>query len=103
MMTTADGRRPRFDWTISIGNVLTMLVMIAGMVAAWVDMNNRLTAVEVHNVARATADIERKVSFDEKFRDLSSNISEIRRDVRDANSAVQSLVVSLERRRDPKQ
>ena len=43
---TLAGQNIRFDWTISFGNIVHILILLCAMILAWAKMDARLTATE---------------------------------------------------------
>lgn len=71
-------RSLRFDGTINLGHVLTMIGMVGGMLWTYSTFNTRLVLLEAQTV-RQTEVIDRSIRLDEQLRSIRDRLDRLER------------------------
>jgi hypothetical protein len=74
---TSSPRRVRYDPTVNLGHILTLLAMLAAGTAAWNAMDRRLTVLEEARVVQKERDISQDISSRERMFDLQQTLNKI--------------------------
>lgn len=79
-MTTPElprGRRINFDPTINLGHVLTFLGLLALGIGMWMQMDKRVTVLEVYNITQRTTDARQDAELSDTKRIMRDDLKEI--------------------------
>lgn len=85
--TESKHKRLRLDWTISIGNLLTIAGLFFAVIAAWNVMDKRVAVLEEarstqmrRDDAQDAATIDRLRDIKEAIKDVKDGVNELRRE-----------------------
>lgn len=82
------GNGVRFDKTINLGHVLTMVVMISTVMASWSLLDKRVVVLEEARQAQRDRDTTQDVSSREKFQEVRDALIDLRRSVEKVSDKV---------------
>ncbi|MGE4338249.1 MAG: hypothetical protein AB7E55_20055 [Pigmentiphaga sp.] len=100
----AERRRQWFDPRLSMGNIITILVVAAGVMAGWFQFDNRLSALEkdvsTNKMLRESEDtrLNLRLSVMENDRaDISARVIRIEERIASQGEKVDRILVAVER------
>jgi hypothetical protein len=76
-----DRRKPRFDMTINLGHVITLIAFVISGFAFWNSVDKRILVLEVANNSQRERDINQDLSSKEKFTEVRESLRDLRRSV----------------------
>lgn len=82
------GNGVRFDKTINLGHILTMVVMISAVMASWSLLDKRVVVLEEARQAQRDRDTTQDVSSREKFQEVRDALIDLRRSVEKVSDKV---------------
>lgn len=74
-------RRITFDPTITLGHVLTAIVILSAVGGAWVTMDKRVLVLEEFRQAQDKRDVAQDLAVKDKFQELRESIVDLRHSV----------------------
>lgn len=74
---------PKFDSTVTLGNVITFLTMVVAIVAAWSAQNERISRVEMNFQSIEKTDIRQDADIRSLKSDIRDALAEIKSDIKD--------------------
>lgn len=77
-MSEGSSHRLRWDGTINLGHILTMIAMIGGMLWTYSTFDKRLVLVETQ-IVRQTEVIDRSIRADEQLRAVRERLDKLER------------------------
>lgn len=76
----------KFDWTMNMGHVMSMLIFVAGMVTGWVNLNDKVTIID-----------ERTLNLRETVTEIknnqAANRNELRQDIQNLRTDISKPII----------
>ncbi len=83
-----DDNRIKFDKTINLGHILTMLAMIAAVMASWSLMDKRVVVLEEARNAQRDRDQAQDQASRDKFQEVRDALMDVRRAIEKVSDKV---------------
>lgn len=80
-MTTNTENKIRFDKTINLGHVLTVMAFVCTAMVSWNVMDKRVLVLEEFRLAQRERDIAQDVVSKDKYQEVRDALTELRRSV----------------------
>lgn len=68
----------KFDWTFNLGHIISVLGLASIMVTGWVNLNNKVSILEVRQILMQESIAEAKVTSEKNKDFLSNEIRDLR-------------------------
>ena len=76
-----DPRKVRFDMTINLGHVITVIACVMAVMVNWSLMDKRIVVLEEFRIGQRERDSAQDIVSKEKFQEVRDGLTDLRRSV----------------------
>ncbi|MFM9880901.1 MAG: hypothetical protein ACKVOO_10885 [Burkholderiaceae bacterium] len=79
---------PKFDATITLGNVITFITVLAAVAGAWSSQNERISRMEMSHQSLEKTDARHDADIRSLKNDIHDALAEIKNDIKDLRNDI---------------